>query len=254
MRSDVRVPPAEDGGRRWRVEYAFEAALLAGFMVSALAFTVLLEHPSSPLRGLIESAFERRLVIGAGMGATAVALIYSTWGQRSGAHMNPAVTLTFVRQGLIGPAAACGYIAGQFVGGITGVAVGRALFGPAVADAAVNYAVTTPGGGAGPAFAAELVMTLLLMSVVLAASRHGRWRPYGGLAAAGCVAIFITIEAPVSGMSLNPARTLASAVWAGEFSGLWIYFVAPVLGMLLAGEIARHLHPTAKDPSWNGMT
>lgn len=231
-----------------------EAALLGAFMVSALAFTVLLEHPSSPLRGLIESAFERRVVIGAGMGATAVALIYSGWGQRSGAHMNPAVTLTFARQGLIGPAAACGYIAAQFAGGAAGVAVGRALFGATVADAAVNYAVTTPAWGIVPAFAAELLMTMLLMTVVLAASRHEAWRPYAGWAAAACVAVFIAIEAPVSGMSLNPARTLASALWAGEFSGLWIYFVAPVLGMLLAAEIARYLHPATKDGSWSTTT
>jgi aquaporin Z len=231
-----------------------EAALLGGFMVSAVAFTVALEHPASWLRDLLQSAFARRLVIGAGMGATAVVLIYSRWGQRSGAHMNPAVTLTFARLGLICPATACGYVAGQFAGGVAGVAVGRVLFGTPVADAAVNYAVTTPAWGRAPAFAAELAMTTLLMSVVLAASRHGRWRAHAGLLAAACVALFITIEAPVSGMSLNPARTLASALWAGEFSGLWIYFVAPVLGMLLAAEIARHLHPATKEPSWSTTT
>lgn len=231
-----------------------EAALLGGFMVSALAFTVCLEHPASPLRALIESALARRLVIGLGMGATAVALIYSAWGQQSGAHMNPAVTLTFARLGLICPITARGYIAGQFAGGVAGVAVGRVLFGPTVTDAAVNYAVTTPAWGAVPAFAAELAMTTLLMSVVLAASRHRAGRPYAGLAAAVCVAAFITFEAPVSGMSLNPARTLASALWAGEFGSLWIYFVAPVLGMLLAAEIARHLHPATKDSSWSSTT
>jgi aquaporin Z len=231
----------------WHPEYVIEAALLGGFMVSALAFTVWLEHPASPLRAAVTSALVRRMLIGAGMGATAVVLIYSGWGQRSGAHMNPAVTLAFARLGLVSRGTATGYIVSQFIGGLIGVAVARALLGPAVAHAAVRFAITTPAWGTAPAFSAELAMTTLLMGAVLAASRAEAWRPHAGLVAAGCVAAFITVEAPVSGMSLNPARTLASAVWAWEFTGLWIYFLAPALGMLLAAEIARHLHPPAKD-------
>jgi aquaporin Z len=231
----------------WHAEYAIEAALLGGFMVSALAFTVWLEHPASPLRAALPSALLRRLIVGAGMGATAVVLIYSRWGQRSGAHMNPAVTLAFGRLGLVSRGTAVGYITAQFIGGVLGVSVARGLFGPAVAHASVRFAATTPAWGPAPAFAAELAMTTLLMGAVLAASRAEAWRPHAGLVAAGGVALFITVEAPVSGMSLNPARTLASAVWAWEFTGLWIYFLAPALGMLLAAEIARHLRPPSKD-------
>jgi aquaporin Z len=220
-----------------------EAALLAAFMVSAVAFTVLVEHPESPVRQLLQSPLARRLVIGAGMGATSVTLIYSNWGQRSGAHMNPAVTLAFARLGLICPRTALGYIAAHFAGGVLGVAIASALFGAAVPHSTVNYAVTTPNGGVAPAFAAELVMTWLLLSVVLAATRSPSWNRRAGVLAALCVATFITFEAPISGMSLNPARTLASAVWAGEFSGLWIYFVAPVLGMQLAAMLVPILHP-----------
>jgi aquaporin Z len=231
-----------------------EAALLGGFMVSALAFTVWLEHPASPLRAAIGSALLRRLLIGVGMGATATVLIYSTWGRRSGAHMNPAVTLAFVRLGLVTPGTAAGYIAAQFIGGVIGVAVARALFGPAVAHATVRFAATTPAWGQAAAFSAELAMSALLMGAVLAATRAEAWRPHAGLIAAACVAAFITVEAPVSGMSLNPARTLASAVWAGDCTGLWIYFLAPALGMLLAAEVARHLHPPSKDSSCSTMT
>jgi aquaporin Z len=91
------------------------------------------------------------------------------------------------------------------------------------------------------------------MAAVLAAARSATWRPRAGVIAAACVATFITIEAPVSGMSLNPARTFASAVWAGEFTGLWLYFLAPALGMLLGAEIARHLYPI-KDNSCSTTT
>jgi aquaporin Z len=237
----------------WHPEYLFEAALLAAFMVAALAFTVVVEHPDSPVRMAIEPAIARRLLIGLGMGATAITLIYSPWGRRSGAHMNPATTLTFARLGLVSQGTALGYAAAQFIGGTLGVGLGRHLFGPAVEHASVRFAVTTPAAGLLPAFVAELGMTSLLMAAVLAAARSATWRPRAGVIAAACVATFITIEAPVSGMSLNPARTFASAVWAGEFTGLWLYFLAPALGMLLGAEIARHLYPI-KDNSCSTTT
>ena len=168
--------------------------------------------------------------------------------------MNPATTLTFAVLGLVSRGTALGYVVAQFAGATIGVWLGRQLFGPAVEHASVQFAVTTPAAGPLPAFLAELAMTALLMAAVLAAARSEAWRARTGVIAAGCVAAFITIEAPVSGMSLNPARTLASAVWAGEFTGLWIYFLAPALGMLLGAAIARHLYPVTKDPTCSTTT
>ena len=97
-------------------EYLMEAALLGGFMLSACMFATLLEHPRSRGRRAISSAFVRRALMGAAMGLTAVALIYSPWGQQSGAHMNPATTLTFFRLGKTAGWDAAFYIAAQFVG------------------------------------------------------------------------------------------------------------------------------------------
>jgi aquaporin Z len=232
----------------------YEAVLLATFMVAALAFTVLVQHPNSPVRAAIAPALARRLLIGLGMGATAITLIYSPWGRRSGAHMNPATTLTFARLGLVSRGTAFGYIAAQFAGGIIGVWLGKLAFGSPVEHVSVRFAVTTPDAGLVLAFLAELAMTSVLMTAVLAAARSDTWRPRSGVIAAACVAIFITVEAPVSGMSLNPARTLASAVWAGEFTGLWLYFLAPALGMLLGAEIACHLYPASKDAICSSTT
>ena len=83
-------------------EYALEAIELGLFMISACCVVALLEYPGSPARQALPNADGRRLLIGVGMGLTAVALIYSPWGKRSGAHMNPAVTLTFSILGKIG--------------------------------------------------------------------------------------------------------------------------------------------------------
>jgi aquaporin Z len=179
-----------------------------------------------------------RVVMGVAMGFTAVAIIYSPFGKRSGAHINPAVTLTFWRLGRIAPADALGYVAAQFIGGILGVVLVAALLGAPFRDPAVNYVVTLPGA-AGPlaAFAAEAAISFLLMTVILHATNTRGYERYTGLFAGLLVAVYITVESPVSGMSMNPARTLGSALPAGLFDFLWIYFVAPPLGMLGAAEL-----------------
>src|SRR5262249_21295797 len=86
--------------RHWP-EYLIEAAGLGLFMISASVFALVLFHPGSPAAGLAPLA--RRMLMGVAMGLTAVGLIYSPWGQQSGAHFNPAVTLTFLRLGLVAP-------------------------------------------------------------------------------------------------------------------------------------------------------
>jgi aquaporin Z len=87
------------------------------------------------------------------------------------------------------------------------------------------------------AFVAEAVISFVLMTVVLMATNHRKLARYTGLFAGILVATFITFEAPLSGMSMNPARTVGSAFWAGDWTALWIYFTAPPLGMLLAAEL-----------------
>ena len=176
--------------------------------------------------------------MGVAMGLTATVLIYSSWGRRSGAHFNPATTLTFWRLGKIAPADAALYGLAQTVGGIAGVLVARALLGPPLGAPAVRYVATLPGAvGPAGAFVAEVGITFVLMSVVLRASNTAGLARFTGLFAGGLVATYITLEAPLSGMSMNPARSLASALPAGAWATLWIYVLAPPLGMLLAAEL-----------------
>src|ERR1700752_583177 len=115
-------------------EYLMEAAELALFMLSACAFTVLLYHPASPLANSFPNDILRRAAMGLAMGTTAIAIIFSPLGKRSGAHFNASVTLTFFRLGKIEAWDATFYIAAQFIGGITGVLVATLLLGPAIAE------------------------------------------------------------------------------------------------------------------------
>jgi len=218
-------------------EYAIEAAGIAAFMASALGFSALLEHPSSPVHQAIASSSLRRALMGLAMGSTAIALVYSPWGQRSGAHFNPALTFTFLRLRKVSPADALFYALAQFTGAIAGVFVTAHVVG-AVADPHVRFALTLPGSsGALAAFAAETAISFGLMFVVLCASNTPRTARFTGVFCGLLVATYITLEAPISGMSMNPARTLGSAAGAADFASLWIYFTAPPLGMLGAAEI-----------------
>jgi aquaporin Z len=223
--------------RHWP-EYLIEAACLGLFMLSAIGFATLLQHPASPMAAWDAPPIARRAVMGVAMGLTAVALIYSPFGRRSGAHMNPAVTLTFLRLGKIDRADAAGYIAAQIAGGGAGVVLGTMLLGGLPADPSVNYVATLPGmAGAAAAFAGEIVISFGMMTMILVLSNRTETARWTGAAAGALVAACIVFEAPVSGMSMNPARSLGSNVLAQAAGTLWIYLLAPPLGMLLAAEV-----------------
>jgi aquaporin Z len=219
-------------------EYLMEAGLLCAFMVSACVFGALYEFPGSPVHQAIMSGFLRRFLMGISMGLTAIAIIYSPWGKQSGAHINPSVTFTFFRLGKIRGWDALFYIAAQFSGAVLGVFLVAQLLGRQVSDPAVRYVVTTPGPhGPWVALAAEFIIAAGMMSAVLYFSNHHRLAGYTGVFAGVLVATYITIEAPFSGMSMNPARSFGSALPPMIWDGLWVYLTAPPLGMLFAAEI-----------------
>ena len=223
--------------RHWP-EYLMEAAGLGIFMVSASVFTMLLYHPASPVVKNLPEELPRRALTGLAMGLTAISIIYSPWGKQSGAHLNPAVTLTFFRLGKVAPWDAVFYVIAQFFGGIAGVALVAVIAEKFLAHPAVNYVATLPGsGGTGVAFFGEATISFILMTVVLLVSNTAKLARFTGIFAGVCVALFITFEAPLSGMSMNPARTFGSAMLPQLWGSLWIYFIAPPLGMLLAAAL-----------------
>lgn len=222
----------------WRAWLA-EATAIGTFMVSALACTVAIEHPASPLRQLVADAVIRRALMGLAMGTTAVALIYSPLAAASGAHMNPAVTLAFVRLGRLGWRDAAAYITAQCAGATLATWTAVRALGVLASDPTVNFVATQPGhAGVAVAVAAEATISFLLCTLVLATSARATTMRFTGLAAGLFVMLAILIEAPLSGMSMNPARSLGPAVVSGQFPAFWIYVVAPIAGMQIAA--GRH--------------
>jgi aquaporin Z len=213
-----------------------EAVGLGLFMVSACAFALALSHPESPAVKWLTSEEIRRIAMGAAMGLTAIGIVYSPWGKQSGAHLNPAITLTFLRLDKVAPWDAIFYMVFQFLGAISGVALMSLVIGHPLADPSVNYVVTVPGtSGVLAAFLTEFCLSFAQMTVVLwvSNSRLARWT---GLIAGAMVAINISTVGPLSGMSMNPARTVASAIPAHIWQGIWIYLTAPPLAMLAAAD------------------
>jgi len=227
-------------------EYLIESWALGMFMVSAGVFTTLIEHPALPVRPLIENADIRRLLIGLAMGLTAVGLIYSPWGKRSGAHMNPAVTLSFLSLKKMHRWDAVYYMLFQVLGGTLGVLFVWLAFGSRFTEPPVNYVVTVPGaGGVIVALLAEFAMSMGLMFAILVVSNNLRWERWTGVIAGFLVAAYIAVEAPLSGMSINPARTVASAWPAGVWTSWWIYFLAPIGGMVGGVALYKACWPRA---------
>jgi len=218
-------------------EYLIEAALLAAFMVSACVSGVLYGFPGSPVRQAVSSGYLRNLLGGLSMGLTAFFVVYSPWGKQSGAHINPSVTLTFFRLGKIRFWDALFYMAAQSVGAVLGVLLVAQFLPKEISYPTVRYVVTIPGPwGPWAAFMAEFIMAAGMMSAVLYFS-NSRLSRYTGFVVSLLVTVYITAEAPISGMSINPGRSFGSALPSGIWNDFWIYLTAPLLGMLTAAEL-----------------
>ncbi len=223
-------------------EYLMEAAELGIFMISAGVFTCLFEYPNSPVHQAISSGDLRRLLIGMAIGLTAIALIYSPWGKQSGAHPNPAITLTFYRLGKVKRQDALFYILFQCLGGLAGVYLVILLLRNTFTQPPINYIVTVPGTfGWIAALLGELVVAFIMMTIVLLTSNNKKLSRYTGLFAGCLVMLYVFLEAPLSGFGMNPARSFASAFPAQNWTAFPPYVLAPVIGMFSAAELYQFL-------------
>jgi aquaporin Z len=151
--------------------------------------------------------------------------------------LNPAMTLTFWRLGRLSGRDAAGFAAGQFAGAMVGLGVAALLMGQSVRD--IRFAADLPGRyGLAAAWASEFTIALLLACLVFTVNRT-RWVKLSGVFAAALLAVCVVVASPVSGTGVNAARTFASSVFAHVWTGWWIYFTAPPLGLLAAVELMR---------------
>jgi aquaporin Z len=125
----------------------------------------------------------------------------------------------------------------QFAGGLLGVGLVIAVLGDSFTQPPVATVVTVPGDqGPLAAFVAELVIAFVTMMTVLVVSNTPRFARSTGLCVGVLIVVYITVEAPLSGFGMNPARTFASALPSNTWTGFWVYLIAPPLGMLLAAQ------------------
>lgn len=222
--------------------YLMEALGLAIFMISACFFAGFFESPSSIAHQLI-SADRRHLLNGLLMGATALFIFYSPFTSPSGAHINPAVTITFWRLGKINRYDTFFYILFQFLGGTIAVYVMAFLMKGMLTAPPVNYAVTVPGEyGKWVALFTEFAIAFMMISMVLFTSSSNTLKKYTKIFAACIVSLYVIFAGPVSGFGMNPARSFASAFPAHNYTALWIYLTAPIAGMLAAAEFYLLCH------------
>jgi aquaporin Z len=224
---------AEAWRTHWR-EYLMEAAqtgallFCIGLFASLLYSGVALQVPQAM----------RPFAMGAGVSVVTVLLIRSRLGRRTGAHLNPAVTLAYYYLRRVHRWDAAFYVTFQFLGAVSGMWLARSVLGDRLARPPVCYAVTTPGGeGEIIAFLAEWGLSALLMDIVLFTANHKTLIRYAPFAVGVLTICYYGFCASLSGFSVNPARSFASALFAWIWHGLWIYFVAPVGGAVSAAAL-----------------
>lgn len=223
--------------KNW-IHYLQEALGLAIFMISACFFGALLWSNDASFHFTIQNETVRNIVTGILMGATALFIFYLPFTAPSGSHINPAVTITFLRLNKMCPWDAMFYIIFQFIGGTLAVYIMASLIGNALILPPVNYAVTVPGkAGVVPAAVTEFIIAVIMMTMVLFTSAHNKLKNYTRIIAGCFVCLYVIFAAPVSGFGMNPARSFASAFPAHNYTAFWIYLIVPFAGMLTAAEL-----------------
>jgi aquaporin Z len=224
--------------RQQIVAYISEFAGTAIMMAIGVGAIALFWAPESPLPR-IEIERLRLLATGLVFAGGATIVVYSPLGRASGGHLNPAVTCAFWRLRRISGRDAAVYVVAQTLGAIAGVAAIRLAAGDL--GPAVDLGMTLPGTGISPLMACvfEVLITFALMFLILACLNKPRLAPRTGILAGLLVATLVMIEAPLTGTSLNPARSFAPALLMQRLGGIWIYLVAPTIGAVAAAMAWR---------------
>lgn len=170
-------------------------------------------------------------------GFVVIAFIYA-YGHISGTHINPAVTLAFLIAGEIEFVVALGYWIVQFLGGILGAVLLNVVL-PDPGDLGVTILTTEANGGAFTVTATqglivEIILTFFLVNTIFNTAVSGKAGNFAGLAIGLGLMFCIVMGGPLTRASLNPARTLGPAIVSGNYADIWLYFVGPSVGGILA--------------------
>jgi aquaporin Z len=235
----TKAGPAAHRARRAAAMLFLSEFVGTGLLLAVGLSAVIMDFaPCSPVYSWLGAEGVRRAVTGFLFGSTGALIAVSPVGKVSGAHINPAVTLMFFAQGRLRLWHAAVYGAAQCAGAAVGALL---LLTWGHRGASVQYGATTPGAayGAGWALLGEVATTFTMILCLEIFLGHRRLRAYTPLLFPFLYAIMVYLEAPVSGTSTNPARSLGPALIAGVWRGWWVYWLGPVLGALLAVVVHR---------------
>ncbi len=219
-----------------------ESAQIGALMLCICFCATLLYASESPLRAVAIRTSVKPFVMGTAVALCTFVITRSRFGRRTGAHLNPSLTVTYFFFRRVHRWDALNYIVFQFAGALAGVWVARWVLHDGLAMPPVRYAVTVPGNH-GPAIAllSEFLLSGLLMGVVLFASNRKRLVSFSPLLVALLTIGYYGFCSSLSGFSVNPARSVSSALFAFIWQGIWIYLTAPTLGMLAAASVYTRL-------------
>jgi glycerol uptake facilitator protein/aquaporin Z len=229
------------GRRRWLPDAAREFALTTVLIFCVVTGVRWLVAPDSPL--VVADAGAVAAANGLLVGLVLVVLITSPPGRRSGAHLNPAISLALWLMGAFPGRRVAPYAGAQLAGSVAGTALGRLVWGAALSRPPVHFALVRPGAAWGaPALAGVecgcLLVVVLVVGFFLAHPGLSRWLPYtiGALTAA-----VVAVPSRHSGATGNPSRQFGPALLAGETRLLWVYLLAPLAGAALGAGLHRLL-------------
>jgi aquaporin Z len=228
---------AKDGSFPWLL-FGSELAGTAILVMAGLSIVILDFGQGSPVVHYLPSAPWRRLITGLLFGTTGALIALSPLGKESGAHINPAVTMAFWLMGKLQARYVPVYVIAQLAGAVAG-AIPLLLWGST--GRSIGFGVTLPGVdyGAGWALLGETVATFAMIMALFFFLAHRRTRAFTPALFPVLYGIMVLLEAPISGTSTNPARSLGPAVVSGDWRDWWVYWLGPLLGALMGAAVYR---------------
>ena len=229
---DVDVNGGTDGFLPRQVFLA-ELVGTALLVLVGLSLVILMFGEGSPIPGVLPDEGWRRFITGFLFGTTGASIALSPIGERSGAHINPIVTLAFRLMGKIDLRTALGYVVAQLAGAVLG-SLPLLAWGSMGRSVAFGATLPGPGYSTQTVLLGEVITTFAMVTLLAVFLGFRRLRPFTPALFPFLYAVMVYAESPISGTSTNPARSLGPAIVSGQWGGWWIYWAGPIAGSVAA--------------------